>query len=176
MLFPMRGCRSQDLPTPGVHARDVMSNPIKPSPTTKVTGALLCRDRVAIHFGGAGKDAIKALHGAASVFAEGELQGLLAGAIADDLFGAKVAIGVDPLLEFFSTQRIVKGVAWAGNLLQEDRPRGSRYAFLIVGTDEDGRFFTHVEVRDRGSGRFEVNARPATSNEIRRLPRNPSGF
>lgn len=73
-------------------------------------------------------------------------------------------------------QRIVKGVAWAGNLLQEGNPSGQRFFFLYAGSDADGRFFTHVEVRDRGSGRFEVNARPATSNEIRRLPRNPERF
>jgi hypothetical protein len=47
------------------------------------------------------------MHGAASVFADGELQGLLASAIADGMFNDKVAIGVDPLLEFFSTQRTV---------------------------------------------------------------------
>jgi len=84
-----------------------MSDFNKPTSSTKVTGVLLCRDRVAIHLGGSGPDTVKALHGAASVFAPGELQGLLTGAITDGLFGAKVAIGVDPLLEFFSTQRTI---------------------------------------------------------------------
>lgn len=73
-------------------------------------------------------------------------------------------------------QRIVKGVAWAGNLLQDGKPSGSRYSFLYAGNDSDGKFFTRVEIRDRGSGKFEVQARPATSNEIRRLPRNPERF
>ena len=84
-----------------------MSDSNKSTASTKVTGVLLCRDRVAIHLGGNGPDSVKALHGAASVFSEGELQGLLAGAISDGLFGGKVVIGVDPLLEFFSTQRTV---------------------------------------------------------------------
>jgi len=84
-----------------------MSDPINPAASSKVTGVLLCRDRVAIHLGGNGPDSVKALHGAAPVFSEGELQGLLAGAISDGLFSGKVAIGVDPLLEFFSTQRTV---------------------------------------------------------------------
>lgn len=84
-----------------------MPSPSKSSTSAKVTGVLLCRDRVAIHLGGRGPDAVKALHGAASVFAEGELQGLLGGAISDGLLGAKVAVGVDPLLEFFSTQRSI---------------------------------------------------------------------
>jgi len=84
-----------------------MSESTTSTASTKVTGVLLCRDRVAIHLGGKGPDSVKALHGAASVFAPGELQGLLAGAISDGIFGAKVAVGVDPLLEFFSTQRSV---------------------------------------------------------------------
>lgn len=84
-----------------------MSTSSKALAAAKVTGVLLCRDRVAIHLGGHGPDSVKALHGAASVFAEGELQGLLGGAISDGLFGSKIAIGVDPLLEFFSTQRTV---------------------------------------------------------------------
>jgi len=72
----------------------------------KVTGVLLCRDRVAILMGGKGTDAVKALHGAGPMFAEGELEGLLANAIKDGLLGDQVVIGVDPLLEFFSTQRV----------------------------------------------------------------------
>jgi len=73
-------------------------------------------------------------------------------------------------------QRVVKGLAWAGNLLQEGKPSGARYSFLYAGSDTDGKFFTHVEIRERGSGKFEVDARPATTNEIRRLPRNPERF
>jgi hypothetical protein len=48
---------------------------------SKVTGVLLCRDRVVILMGGTGSDAVKALHGAGPMFAEGELEGLLKGAI-----------------------------------------------------------------------------------------------
>lgn len=73
----------------------------------KVTGVLLCRDRVAMLTGGKGTDAVKALHGAGPMFAEGELEGLLKSAIEDGRLGEQVVIGVDPLLEFFSTQRVV---------------------------------------------------------------------
>lgn len=73
----------------------------------KVTGVLLCRDRVAILTGGKGSDAVKALHGAGPVFAEGELEGLLKSAIEDGRMGEQVVVGVDPLLEFFSTQRTI---------------------------------------------------------------------
>ena len=100
-----------------------MSSPSKSQAAAKVTGVLLCRDRVAIHLGGRGQDSVKALHGAASVFAEGELQGLLSGAISDGLLGAKVAVGVDPLLEFFSTQRSIpmKDGGKAESLIEELR-------------------------------------------------------
>ena len=76
-------------------------------PASRVTGVLLCRDRVAVYTGGKGPDSVRAMHGAASVFAEGELQGLLTSAIAEGILSNKVAIGVDPLLEFFSTQRSI---------------------------------------------------------------------
>lgn len=84
-----------------------MSNQSSSSSSSRVTGVLLCRDRVAVYTGGSGPDSVRAMHGAASVFSEGELQGLLSSAIADGLFSDKVAIGVDPLLEFFSTQRTI---------------------------------------------------------------------
>lgn len=73
-------------------------------------------------------------------------------------------------------QRIVKGLAWAGNMLEEEELDKSRYTFLFTGKDEKGRFYTRVEIRRRGSGRFEVTARPASRNEARRLPKNPSHF
>ncbi len=82
--------------------------PSESQPTNKkITGILLCRDRVAIYLGGRGSDAVKALHGAGSVFEKGELKALLEDALCEGLIGQKVAIGVDPLLEFFSTQRRV---------------------------------------------------------------------
>ncbi len=73
-------------------------------------------------------------------------------------------------------QRIVKGLAWAGNLLLEEEPEQSHYQFLFVGSDERGKFYTTVEFRRRASHRFEVKAHPASTSEIRRLPRNPSHF
>jgi hypothetical protein len=85
----------------------IMTKNSSPTPASRVTGVLLCRDRVAVYTGGKGPDAVRAMHGAASVFAEGELQGLLSSAIAEGILSNKVAIGVDPLLEFFSTQRTI---------------------------------------------------------------------
>lgn len=84
-----------------------MLNCEKADSKNKVTGVLLCRDRVAILTGGKGSDAVKALHGAGPMFAESELEGLLRSAIEDGRMGEQVVIGVDPLLEFFSTQRAV---------------------------------------------------------------------
>jgi len=75
----------------------------------KVTGVLLCRDRVAILTGGKDTNAIKALHGAGPMFAESELEGLLRNAIEDGRMAEQVVVGVDPLLEFFSTQRTASG-------------------------------------------------------------------
>lgn len=72
--------------------------------------------------------------------------------------------------------RIVKGLAWAGELLKTGEPRGSRYAFLYVGSDSRGKFHTRVEVREKADGEFHVTAKPASANDVRRLHRNPTSF
>lgn len=73
-------------------------------------------------------------------------------------------------------QRIVKGLAWAGEMLQTGQPLSSRYAFLYTGRDSLGTFHTRVEIRSKGDGEFAVTARPAKTNEVRRLHRNPTRF
>lgn len=84
--------------------------------------------------------------------------------------------------EGFHTQRtryesrIVKGLAWAGSMLENGEPNSSRYSFLYTGRYDQGSFFTRVEIRSKGDGEFAVTARPAKANEVRRLHRNPSSF
>ena len=73
-------------------------------------------------------------------------------------------------------QRIVKGLTWAGNMFDEEKPGKSRATFLFTGKDEKGRFYTTVEIRRRGSDRFEVTSKPASRDETRCLPKNPSHF
>ncbi|MGB0953160.1 MAG: hypothetical protein ACPG31_08030 [Planctomycetota bacterium] len=73
-------------------------------------------------------------------------------------------------------QRVVKGLAWAGEMLKDGQPHSSRYSFLYAGRDAVGNFHTRVEIRTKGDGEFAVTARPAKTNEIRRLPKNPTGF
>lgn len=73
-------------------------------------------------------------------------------------------------------QRIVKGLAWAGHLLEQEEPSVSTYSFLYAGNDAKGQFYTTVVIRRRGTESYEVTARPAKTSEVRRLHRNPKHF
>jgi hypothetical protein len=72
--------------------------------------------------------------------------------------------------------RVMKSLAHAGNMLEYSEPSTNRYQFLYVGSDDQGRFFTMVQLNKRANGRYEANARPATDREMRSLPRNPATF
>jgi len=72
--------------------------------------------------------------------------------------------------------RIVNGLAFAGRMLENEKPAGSRYQFLFAGQDDRGRFFTTVELHKGANGIFEARAYPASDQELRALPRNPVSF
>jgi len=82
------------------------SNPPS-SQATGITGILIHKDRIAIYTGDNGHDSVRVMQGASSPFGPEELLGLLASAISGGWLSNKVAIGVDPSLEFFSTQRTI---------------------------------------------------------------------
>ncbi|PCJ54600.1 MAG: hypothetical protein COA70_05630 [Planctomycetota bacterium] len=73
-------------------------------------------------------------------------------------------------------QRIVLGLAMAGELLEEESPTTLPFVFLFAGKDAKGPFYTRVEIRRSGSNKFTATARVASSQEVRRLPRNPQHF
>lgn len=73
-------------------------------------------------------------------------------------------------------QRIVQGLALAGELLEGEAPSRVPFEFLYAGKDAKGSFFTRVEIRRNGTGKYVASARVATSSEVRRLPRNPKNF
>lgn len=72
--------------------------------------------------------------------------------------------------------RIIKALAFAGNMLENDQVEGSSFRFIYAGQDDRGRFFTTVQLRKRSNGKYEASAREATSQEMRSLPRNPASF
>ncbi len=72
--------------------------------------------------------------------------------------------------------RTIKALAYAGELLNDGQPSGSSFRFVYAGQDDRGRFFVQVEMRKRSNGRYKVEAQPAESSALRRLPRNPTGF
>ena len=73
-------------------------------------------------------------------------------------------------------QRIVQGLAMAGELLEDGAPTTVPFEFLYAGKDAKGPFYTRVEIRRSGSSKFTASARPATSREVRGLRRNPKSF
>jgi len=73
-------------------------------------------------------------------------------------------------------QRIVLGLAMAGELLEEEKPTSLPFAFLFAGKDAKGLFYTRVEIRRSGSDKFTATARVASAQEVRNLPRNPKNF
>lgn len=72
--------------------------------------------------------------------------------------------------------RVMKALAHVGNMLENAEPSTSRYQFLYVGSDDQGRFFTMVQLNRKAKGRYEASARPATDREMRNLRRNPATF
>lgn len=73
-------------------------------------------------------------------------------------------------------QRIVQGLAMAGELLEDGTPTTIPFVFLYAGNDSKGPFYTRVEIRRSGSEKYTASARAATSREVRGLPRNPKKF
>jgi hypothetical protein len=72
--------------------------------------------------------------------------------------------------------RIMKALAFAGNMLERDKIEGSRFRFVYAGQDDRGRFFTAVQLRKRSNGKYEASAHVATNREMRSWPRNPASF
>lgn len=73
-------------------------------------------------------------------------------------------------------ERIIRALAFAGQLLESDRPQTASYAFVYAGQDAGGPYYTTVTLARVGGTNFDAAAFPANAQEIASLPQNPLVF